>query len=94
MPARYGQWMDRDFVMVLPGGRVPARFVTLEDGTPGVEVEGVSFPHVTDEVPNGIEGNSDEQRRVIDGLRQRFRITSEPSVLAFDVEEPETGERQ
>ncbi|WP_019587956.1 hypothetical protein [Deinococcus apachensis] len=81
--------MDRDFTMVLPGGRVPARFVTLEDGTPGVEVEGVRFPHVTDEVPHGIRGNSDEQRRVIDGLRKQFRITSDPSVLAFDVEEGE-----
>lgn len=83
--------MDRDFVMVLPGGRVPARFVTLEDGSPGVEVESVRFPHVTDEVPHGIRGGSDEQRRVIDRLRLRFRITSDPSVMAFDVEETDAS---
>ncbi|SMB91121.1 hypothetical protein [Deinococcus hopiensis] len=77
---------NRAFTMVLPGGRVPARFVTLEDGTPGVEVEGVTFPHVTDEVPHGIKGNTDEQRRVVDELRLRFRITSEPTVFAFEVE--------
>lgn len=76
----------RAFIMVLPGGRVPAHFVTLEDGTPGVEVEGVAFEYVTGEVPHGIRGNSDEQRRVIDELRARFRITSEPSVLAFDLQ--------
>ena len=80
------QDQNRDFTMLLPGGSVPALFVTLPDGTPGVEVEGVQFPHVTDEVPHGIKGNTDEQRRVIDGLRLRFKITSEPTVLAFDVE--------
>lgn len=75
----------RAFTMILPGGEVPAHFVTLEDGHPGVEVQGVPFEYVTDEVPHGIRGNSDEQRRVIDELRARFRITSEPSVLAFEV---------
>lgn len=83
--------MDRDFTMVLPGGRVPARFVTLEDGTPGVEVEGVRFPHVTDEVPHGIRGNGDDQRRVLDGLRGRFRITSDSPILAFEVGKEGSG---
>ena len=78
--------MPRNFTMVVPGGRLPARFVTLPDGSPGVEVEGVQFPHVTDEVPHGIKGNTDEQRRVVDELRRRFRITSEPTVFAFEVE--------
>jgi len=76
----------RAFTLVLPGGRVPAHFITLEDGTPGVEVQGVAFEYVTSEVPHGLRGNSDAQRRVIDDLRARFRITSEPSVLAFEVE--------
>ena len=80
------QDQSRDFTMVLPGGSVPARFVTLPDGSPGVEVEGVQFPHITDEVPHGIRAGTDEQRRVIDDLRRRFKITSEASVLAFDVE--------
>ncbi|MDL2342634.1 hypothetical protein QOL99_00555 [Deinococcus sp. MIMF12] len=80
------QAQNQDFTMVLPGGSVPARFVALPDGTPGVEVEGVQFPHVQDEVPHGIKGGTDEQRRVIDSLRLRFRITSEAGVLAFDVE--------
>lgn len=78
--------MSDTFTMKLQGGSVPARFVTLEDGQPGVEVEGVQFPHVTDEVEHGITAHTDDQRRKINELRQRCKVTSEAAVLPFGVE--------
>ena len=84
--------MNEDFTMVLLGGSVPARFVTLEGGERGVEVEGVSFPYVTDEVPHGIIALSDEQTRKMSELRQRCKVTSEAAVLAFDIDEAPSRE--
>lgn len=69
------------------GGQMPARFITLEDGSPGVEVEGVAFAHETAEVPHGLVAHTDDARRKLDDLRRRFQITSEASVFPFDVQE-------
>lgn len=79
--------MNDDFMMVLQNGSVPARFVTLEGGERGVEVEGVQFPYVTDEVPHGIRALTDEQTHKMSELRQRCKVTSEAAVLPFDINE-------
>ncbi|MHA0035400.1 hypothetical protein [Deinococcus sp. PESE-13] len=79
--------MNEDFTMVLQGGSVPARFVTLGGGERGVEVEGVAFPYVTDEVPHGIRALNDDQTRKMSELRQRCQVTSEAAVLPFDIDE-------
>ena len=79
--------MNEDFTMVLQGGSVPARFVTLGGGERGVEVEGVAFPYVTDEVPHGIRALNDDQTRKMSELRQRCKVTSEAAVLPFDINE-------
>ncbi|MFC3835334.1 MULTISPECIES: hypothetical protein [Deinococcus] len=79
--------MTEDFMLSVSGGQVPARFITLDDGSPGVEVEGVAFAHETAEVPHGLVAHTDDARRKLDDLRRRFQITSEASVFPFDVQE-------
>lgn len=74
------------FTLILPGGRLPARHVTLPDGVPGIEIEGVALEHVRDGDLHGLSGNSDVQRRMLDDLRRRYRITSEAPVLNFELE--------
>ena len=79
--------MNEDFTMVLQNGSVPARFVTLEGGERGVEVEGVQFPYETGEVPHGLRALTDEQTHKMSELRQRCKVTSEAAVLPFDINE-------
>ncbi|MBB5374783.1 hypothetical protein HNQ07_000227 [Deinococcus metalli] len=76
-----------DFMLLVPGGQVPARFVTLDGGAPGVEVEGVTFAHETAEVPHGLVAHTAEAHRKLDDLRRRFHVTSEASVFPFDIQE-------
>lgn len=83
--------MDKEFLLVAPGGTVPARFVTLDGGAPGVEVEGVPFAHETAEVPNGLVAHTDDATRKLDELRRRFQVTSEASVFPFEIGSTETG---
>lgn len=75
-------------MLSVPGGRMPARFTTQEDGTPGVEVGGAIFAYETTEVPHGLVAHTDDARRTLDELRRRFKVTSEAAVFPFDVEEP------
>ncbi len=71
-------------MLSVPGGRVPARFVTQQDGTPGVEVEGTTFAYETTEVPHGLIAHTDDARRALDELRRRFKVTSEAAVFPFE----------
>ena len=79
--------MSQDITIDIHGNQLPARMIDLPDGTPGVEIEGVPFPHVTDEVEHGIRALNDDQKRKLDELRQRLKITSEAAVLPFEIQE-------
>lgn len=80
--------MSQHVTIHIYGHPLPAQRVTLDDGTPGIEIEGVAFPHVTDEVPNGIRALSDDQTKKMAELRQRLKITSEAGVLPFEFQTP------
>ncbi|MFC5847876.1 hypothetical protein [Deinococcus petrolearius] len=75
------------FEMKIAGGSEPASYVTLPDGSPGVEVRGVAFALVRDAGGQGLSGDTDDQRRVLDALRRDHRLTSEAPVLSFGTEE-------
>lgn len=75
-----------EFTLLLQGSPLPARWTEL-DGARAVEIEGVAIPYVSDEVPHGLSPQTEEQLRKVSELKRRCRVTSEASVVAFEVQE-------